>query len=183
MQALVVVDMQNDFISGTLGTAKARNIVFPVRQKIEAAIENGTDIFLTQDTHFADYLENTQEGRKLPIEHCIIDTWGNQLHSEVLAALDKCGRNAPTIIRKTTFGSFKLVNEMLLIAEATKKDYDTIEICGLCTDVCVIANAVLLKTAFPEARIVVDHTACAGAYEEKHKNALDVMESLQIEVI
>ena len=169
---LIVVDMQNDFIDGALGTKEAQSIVPNVVEKIETF---DGDIFATFDTHTADYVR-TNEGRNLPIPHCIEGTLGWQLNELVNSALDKKGY---TIVIKPTFGSVTL-------AEMIKSRYDVnnieIELVGLCTDICVVSNALLLKAHFPEITISVDSSCCAGVTPETHAAALDTMRSCQIKV-
>lgn len=175
---LVVVDMQNDFITGSIGSHQAQAIVPRVVEKINEAHAAGDIVFTTRDQHSAGYLD-TQEGKKLPVEHCMVGEWGFELEprvKDVILPDDDYG------IEKPTFGSFDLVNTMLAIEESTGH-IDEIEVCGLCTDICVIANVVLLKTAFPEARIVVDPEACAGVTMESHYRALKAMQTLQVDIL
>lgn len=165
---LVVVDMQNDFITGALGTPEAQAIVPAVAQKIRGF--PGTVLF-TQDTHGPDYLE-TQEGRRLPVPHCVKGTEGWELEPS-LAALVK---TAP--IEKKTFGSWELAERLKAIPEA-----DSIELVGLCTDICVISNAMVLKAALPEVPLRVDPACCAGVTPESHCRALEAMRACQIEIL
>mgnify|MGYP004459516981 FL=1 len=167
---LVVVDMQNDFIDGSLGTPEARSIVPNAVEKI--ARFDG-DIFVTLDTHDADYLD-TAEGRKLPVEHCIKGTDGHLLHPSIRAALE--GKNV-TYVEKPTFGSFELVEK---VREKAGNDDFSVTLIGLCTDICVVSNALLLKAAFYEKDICVDPSCCAGVTPETHEAALCVMKSCQI---
>lgn len=168
---LVVVDMQKDFVDGALGTKEAVAIVPAVVEKI-----NGFDgaIFATLDTHFDNYL-NTAEGRKLPVPHCIKGTAGWQLDSEVAAALDKKGY---TPVEKNTFGSVELPG---LIEKAANGEEFDLELVGLCTDICVVSNALLLKAHFPEAPVRVDAACCAGVTPQAHEAALATMRSCQID--
>lgn len=170
-KVLVVVDMQNDFINGSLGTDEARAIVKNAVRKIEGF--NGK-IFATLDTHTPDYM-NTQEGEKLPVPHCIKGTDGWKINAEILSALDEKGYTA---VEKPTFGSIGLVEH---IRECGANDTE-IEIIGLCTDICVVSNALLLKANFPEAKISVDSTCCAGVTAESHNAALATMKMCQIDV-
>lgn len=170
---LVVVDMQNDFIGGALGTKEAVRIVDRVASKIQ---KFEGKIFVTLDTHGHDYME-TSEGKKLPVEHCIKMTSGWLLHEKVLEALS--GKDYQ-IIEKNTFGSTKLADE---IRRLTDHDEIDIELVGLCTDICVVSNAILLKACFPEAEITVDAGCCAGVTPESHRAALTTMKSCQIDVI
>lgn len=167
MKYLIVVDMQNDFIFGSLGSPQAAAIVPHVTDKV--ASFDGTVIF-TRDTHGEDYMQ-TQEGRKLPVMHCIKDTEGWQICNELMPFVER-------VVDKDTFGSTELPN----ILRASSEPIEEIELCGLCTDICVISNAMLLKAAFPEARIVVDSSCCAGVTEESHHTALNAMKAVQIEI-
>lgn len=166
---LVVIDMQNDFIDGALGTKEARDIVKAVIEKIEYF---GGEVVYTRDTHKDNYLE-TLEGQKLPVKHCIKDTDGWQLESRIRQLAE-----GKTIIDKPTFGSLALPHYL-----KEKGDLDSIVIVGLCTDICVISNALILKAAFPETEIIVDGDCCAGVTIESHENALKAMEMCQIRII
>lgn len=168
MKYLIVVDMQKDFITGSLGSELAVKIVPDVVKKVKNF--DGKVIF-TRDTHFADYMQ-TQEGKKLPVQHCIKDTDGWQI-------CDELKDYAIDVVDKITFGSVDLPGML--------KDYgneiDEIELCGLCTDICVISNAMILKANFPETKIVVDAKCCAGVSVESHKTALNAMKAVQIEIL
>ena len=166
---LVVIDMQNDFIDGVLGTAEASIIVPAVKKIID---EFDGDIYFTRDTHGEDYL-STQEGRKLPVSHCIKGTNGWQITSELDVS------RAVAVIDKPTFGYIEVSNEIA----KNGGDISDITIIGLCTDICVISNAMIIKAAFPEANISVIASACAGVTPESHKNALEAMKMCQIQVI
>ncbi|MDE6960609.1 MAG: cysteine hydrolase [Lachnospiraceae bacterium] len=167
---LVVVDMQNDFIDGALGTKEAVAIVPSVKEKIQNF--QGRVIF-TRDTHGENYMD-TQEGKKLPVPHCIKGTKGWQISSE-LAPLCK---EEP--VDKVTFGSSRLCS---MLQEADQADpVEQITFIGLCTDICVISNALLAKAFLPEAKILVDAACCAGVTPESHKNALEAMKVCQIQV-
>ncbi len=168
MKYLIVVDMQNDFITGTLGSKLAEAIVSNVVEKVKSF--EGKIIF-TRDTHFADYMQ-TQEGKKLPVEHCIKDTDGWQICDELTPY-------AETVIDKITFGSVNLPDTIKDYGE----DVEEIELCGLCTDICVISNAIILKATFPEVKITVDSKCCAGVSVESHQTALDAMKAVQIEIV
>lgn len=169
---LVVVDMQKDFVDGSLGTKEAVAILPAVRKKIESYPDGC--IYATLDTHQPDYL-NTNEGKHLPVEHCIQGTEGWRIHPEIADVL----KNAIFVV-KPTFGSVKLIE--LLKAE-NEKEPISVELIGLCTDICVISNALLIKAAMPEIDIFVDASCCAGVTPEKHEAALETMRSCQIEVI
>ena len=171
---LIVVDMQNDFVDGALGSSEAVEIVDDVVEKIRGF---DGEIFVTLDTHEEDYLE-TLEGRNLPVEHCIKGTDGWKLNSEVEKALE--GKDF-TIVEKPTFGSLKLVE---LLRKSVNSDSDAeIELVGLCTDICVVSNALLLKANFYETPIYVDASACAGVSPEAHKAAISTMKSCHINII
>lgn len=163
MKYLIVVDMQVDFITGSLGSNLAEAIVPNVVEKVKNF--DGKVIF-TRDTHFADYM-NTQEGKNLPVEHCIKDTDGWQICDELKPYVNE-------VVDKITFGSIDLPQMIT--------DADEIELCGLCTDICVISNAMILKATFPEVKITVDSSCCAGVSVESHNTALDAMKAVQIEV-
>ncbi len=170
---LIVVDMQNDFINGALGTKEAEAVVDNVVSKIRNF--NG-DIYATLDTHFEDYM-NTSEGEKLPVPHCIKGTDGWNINKKVQSVLDEKGYIK---VEKITFGSVGLPQ---IIADTYNVAEIEIEIVGLCTDICVVSNALLLKAHFPEIRISVDSTCCAGVTPEKHKAALETMASCQIDIL
>lgn len=169
---LIVVDMQKDFVDGALGTKEALAIVPNVVKKIK---EFNGEIFATLDTHFENYLD-TAEGKKLPVPHCIKGTDGHRLDKAVEAALDNRGY---TPVEKVTFGSVDL--PQMLEAAADGDDF-TIELIGLCTDICVVSNALLLKAHFPEAEISVDASCCAGVTPKAHEAALNTMKSCQITI-
>ena len=168
MKYLIVVDMQVDFITGSLGSEMAEAIVENVTEKVKSF--DGKVIF-TRDTHYADYMQ-TQEGRKLPVEHCIKDTDGWQI-------CDELRQYAKILIDKGTFGSINLPD----IIKGYGEEIEEIELCGLCTDICVISNAMILKAAFPETKIAVDSKCCAGVSEESHNNAINAMKAVQIEIL
>lgn len=170
---LIVVDMQKDFVDGALGTKEAEAIIPAAVQKIE---NFDGEIFATFDTHFDNYME-TAEGKKLPVPHCIRNTEGWQLNRQIAAALEKKGF---TPVEKLTFGSVDLP---WLIRKATGTEDFRIELIGLCTDICVISNALLLKANFPEAPMAVDAACCAGVTPEKHEAALETMRSCQIDIL
>ena len=167
-EILIVVDMQHDFIDGALGTKEAVAILPLVAEKIKSF---GGEIYFTRDTHGADYL-GTVEGKNLPVPHCIENTWGWQIHE----ALDTS--RATEILDKPTFGSTALAASLL--AENQKEKIDRVTLLGLCTDICVISNAMLLKTMLPEAEIAVDAKCSAGVTPDSHKNALRAMAMCQI---
>lgn len=170
MKVLVVVDMQNDFIDGSLGTKEAQEILPQVAEKVRGF--DGRIVF-TRDTHEEDYL-HTQEGRKLPVKHCIRNTDGWQIHE----TLQPFCSDQP--VDKVTFGSVDLGKQM--IEWNQEEPITSIELVGLCTDICVISNALLLKAFLPETEIVVDAACCAGVTPESHERALAAMETCQIAV-
>lgn len=168
---LVVIDMQNDFVTDALGTREAEAIVEAVTEKIKNF--DGAVIF-TMDTHEENYLE-TQEGKMLPVKHCIRNTKGWQL-------VDGIGRlqrekNAP-VYEKPTFGSVRLAKE--LRGRYENNELESVELIGLCTDICVISNALLIKAYIPECPVYVDAACCAGVSPQKHNAALETMESCQV---
>lgn len=170
---LIVVDMQKDFVDGSLGTAEAVAIVPNVVKKIN---EFDGDIFVTYDTHFDNYLK-TSEGKKLPVEHCIKGTDGWKLDAKVAEALkDK----DYTEVEKITFGSVDLPD---MIYKAAGEEDFSVELVGLCTDICVVSNTLLIKANYPEKDITVDASCCAGVTPESHSAALTTMKMCQINVV
>lgn len=164
-KTLIVVDMQNDFIDGSLGTKEAQAIVENVKKKIKEYQDNEDEIIFTRDTHSEDYL-NTNEGKHLPVEHCIAGTHGWQ----IAAGLEVPGAK---YINKPAFGWMKW-NEFV---------FEEVELVGLCTDICVVSNALIMKAAFPEINVTVDASCCAGVTPETHKAALETMKMCQVNVI
>lgn len=165
MRTLIVVDMQKDFVDGALGTKEAVAIVENVRNKIQEYYKNGDRIIFTRDTHYDDYLE-TNEGKHLPVKHCVKDSEGWQIVE---------GLEVPNsvYIDKPTFG----------YTEWSKIELDNeIEIIGLCTDICVVSNALIIKALYPEAEVSVDSSCCAGVTPETHKAALETMKMCQVNV-
>ena len=169
---LIVVDLQNDFVDGALGTKEAEAIVERAAEKIERF---DGQIIATLDTHSADYLQSA-EGAHLPVVHCVRETAGWQLNARILAALEQRGYTA---IEKPTFGSTELPS---LIEELAAGEDFTLELIGLCTDICVVSNALLLKAFFHETPIAVDAACCAGVTPESHAAALKTMAMCQIEI-
>ena len=168
MKILVVVDMQNDFIDGALGTAEAVAIVPRVIEKIKEYENSDNTVIYTKDTHFDNYMD-TREGRHLPVPHCIKGTVGHDIPSEILRGHD-------LIIEKPTFGSTELLEYLEGI------DFDEIELIGLCTDICVVSNALLVKARFPEREVSVDSSCCAGVTPATHEAAITTMKMCQINV-
>ena len=170
---LIVVDIQNDFVDGALGTSEAVAMIDNAANKIKTF---DGDIFVTFDTHFENYM-NTAEGAKLPVPHCIKDSEGWQLNKTILEALK--GKKY-TAVEKITFGSTELPK--LVKAAVGEEDFD-ITLIGLCTDICVVSNALMLKANFPEKEIFVDANCCAGVTAHTHNAALTTMKMCQINVI
>ena len=172
---LIAVDLQNDFIDGALGTKEAEAIVPAAAARIREYRKEGAEIIATLDTHGEDYMQ-TREGKKLPVPHCIRGTEGWQLNPVIREALGDC-----TLVEKPTFGSVRLPE--ILQENMEPGDEVTIELIGLCTDICVVSNALLLKAVFPEAEIAVNPACCAGVTPEKHRAALETMQSCQIDLV
>lgn len=171
-KVLIVVDMQNDFVTGALGTKEAVDIIENVVSEVQAARLEQVPIIFTRDTHQEDYL-TTAEGNKLPVKHCIENTDGWNLISQLEV------KPEDIVLNKPNFGSTKLPE---LIADYVKENTEIVLI-GLCTDICVVTNALILKTMYPENEITVKAYACAGVTKETHKAALDTMKMCQINII
>ena len=165
MRTLIVVDMQNDFIDGALGTKEAQAIVPAVRKKIDGYLAAGDRVIFTRDTHGEDYL-STHEGRLLPVPHCIKGTFGWQI--EKTLDRDECIH-----VDKGQFGYLDWLDF----------DLENVEIIGLCTDICVISNALIIRAQYPEIDIKVDSACCAGVTPDTHEAALLAMKTCQIEVL
>lgn len=164
-KTLIVVDMQNDFIDGSLGTKEAEAIVENVRRKIAEYQANGDEIIFTRDTHQQNYLE-TNEGRHLPVEHCIVGTEGWKI-------ADGLSVDGAIYIDKPSFGY------------TNWKDYnlEEVELVGLCTDICVVSNALIIKALYPEIKVSVDPSCCAGVTPETHEAAITTMRQCQVEIL
>lgn len=173
MKYLVVVDAQNDFITGALANKEADAAVPKIAELIQS--KEFEMVYLTHDTHYSDYM-NTLEGQKLPVAHCIEYTPGWQYDERLVESLT--GVNY-TVVKKNTFGSDVLASMLLHNVDAD----DEIYICGFCTDICVVSNALLIRAALPNNPIIVIADACAGVTPEKHEAALSVMESCQIDIV
>ena len=169
MKLLIVIDMQNDFIDGALGTKEAVAIVPHVAKKIEQARAAGEIVVFTRDTHQQNYLD-TQEGKNLPVVHCIEGSDGWQISSALNV-------DDSRVFDKPSFGSMALADYV-----ATLNGLEEIELVGLCTDICVVSNALILKAYMPEVKIKVDPACCAGVTVEKHLAALETMRSCQIQM-
>ena len=169
---LIVIDMQNDFIDAALGTKEAEAVVEAVKEKIRSY--PAADVFATMDTHTDHYME-TQEGKYLPVPHCIRGSEGWKIRPDIAGLL-----TGAKIYEKPTFGSTALAEDLKKLSEREEIE---LELIGLCTDICVVSNALLLKAAMPEVRITVDASCCAGVTPVKHLAALETMRSCQIQVI
>ncbi len=174
MDFLIVVDMQNDFVDGALGYPGAEALESPLCDKVRSALADGWKVIFTRDTHAPDYLD-TREGRFLPVPHCIRGTEGWEIVPQLR---EYAAGFAP--VDKPTFGSTALAQMLSAINQGTP--VEKITLVGLCTDICVISNALLLKAFLPETDIAVDASCCAGATPESHKNALAAMKACQITV-
>ncbi len=172
-KVLIVVDMQKDFVNESLGTTEAISIVPNVVRKIS---NFDGEIFVTMDTHYDDYLD-TSEGKKLSVKHCIEGTPGWELDENIYEALKN---KKHTIVRKGTFGSVDLPK---FISKKYGYEGFSIELVGLCTDICVVSNALILKAFFPEVEITVDASCCAGVTPKKHEAAIETMKSCQINIV
>lgn len=173
---LIVVDMQNDFISGSLGTKEA---AAAVERAVSRIAQWDGPVYATQDTHGEDYLQ-TQEGKKLPVPHCQKGTEGWKLHDAVMTALREKDWEA---VEKPAFGSRILAERLLERWGGRPEMPEEIRLIGLCTDICVISNALLLKSFFPETKITVEADCCAGVTPESHQRALEAMAVCQIDII
>jgi nicotinamidase-related amidase len=169
---LIVIDMQNDFIDAALGTKEAVAIVEKVKEKIRS--REVSDVIATMDTHGEDYMQ-TQEGKYLPVPHCIKGSDGWKIRPDIAELL-----KGAKIYEKPTFGSTALAEDL---KELSGKEEIELELIGLCTDICVVSNALLLKAMMPEVQISVDASCCAGVTPEKHEAALETMRSCQIRVV
>ena len=177
-RAVVFIDVQKDFIDGALGSEIARATISKIAAYAEECAKDSLcEIFATRDTHDADYLK-TLEGQKLPVEHCVFGTAGWQLDS----SLSQYAK-PKNIINKPTFGSFHLADAVKAVVSASGDEFEQVELCGFCTDVCVVSNALILRAALPDVKIVVHAGLCAGTAPEAHAAALAVMKSCQIDVI
>ena len=166
---LVIVDMQNDFINGSLANPDVRNIVPEIKNRIELARENKDFIVFTKDTHNTNYLD-TYEGKLFPVEHCIEYTWGWEI-------VDELKEYADYVYEKSTYGCLDLAANLTLV------DFDSIELCGAETDLALLSHAVIFKTFFPEKTISVNSKCCAGSTTYNHYKALNIMKNMHINVI
>lgn len=174
---LIVVDCQNDFITGTLAIAGASEVVPKIVEKI-GYYKDGL-VVLTRDTHTEDYLK-THEGNRLPVEHCVGGSKGWMVQSEIFDAAEE---SAYTMCDKTGFGCVDMVKELINLVKGEEDNKVCFELVGFATDICVISNAMLLRSYFPESDIVVDASCCAGVTKESHLNALNAMKMCHIDII
>lgn len=175
MKVFIVIDMQNDFISGALGNSETLAVVEPMVERVKEVIAEGTEILYTLDTHFENY-SDTQEGKNLPVPHCIKGTEGHNLIPELMSLINDESR----AVEKIIFGSKELPQRVIDVCGGIP---DEIELAGVCTDICVISNAMILKAFFPETKIIVNGRCCAGVSPESHSRALEAMKMCQITVI
>ena len=191
MKVLIVVDMQKDFIDGALGSDEAKAIVPKVAEAIRAAANTQTLILFTQDTHNTDYM-NTQEGKNLPVLHCVYGTSGYDINNEILKAYNEVKDSTLKIedfydyykspfIEKPTFGSLKLMNMLFNLDQ--KQKISEITLMGVCTGICVLSNTILAKTVLTEVPVNVVAECCACVTPETHKTALEAMKLCQINII
>ena len=182
MKVLAIIDMQKDFIDGALGTKEAVSIVPKVAARLKKAREDGELVVFTRDTHHAEYL-STQEGRNLPVKHCIENTDGWQIRPEIMEAVQhNYASEKVHIIDKPSFGSLDLANLLRDRYSAQQAEVE-ITLIGVCTGICVISNSMLVKAALPEAGITIIEKACACVTPESHKTAIEAMKLCQINVI
>ena len=168
-ELFVVIDMQNDFITGALNNAAAQAILPDVIKAVQAAKKEGKQLLFTRDTHAKNYL-NTTEGKYLPVEHCIQGTWGHEIADGLYV-------EGAAVIDKPTFGSKELAEYV------QKGGFDKVELVGVCTDICVVTNALLIKTACPDTVVVVHEKLTAGVSAETHEAAIKTMRSCQVEIV
>ena len=174
---LLVVDVQEDFVRGTLpgdnGLARVPEMV----KRVQEAVDKGEEVMFTQDTHFLDTYESTQEGKNLPVWHCVKDTQGWEIIKELQQFIDE----DTVIVEKETFGSVPMME--LVRDRLENQGYDEVEVLGICTDICVINTTALLKNFFPEVKVSVNAKCSAGITEDLHNGALNTMESFQVNII
>ena len=188
MKIIVVVDMQNDFIDGALGTPEAQAIVPIMVDRLKELNSGDNLVMFTKDTHYADYMD-TQEGKNLPVPHCIEGTMGWSINKQISSVVDYgsnfCYYSAKDIMKsrvlKGTFGSIRLAE--IIKGICAENPIDEVILMGVCTDICVVSNAMLIKAFCPEVLLTVDASCCAGVTPERHLAALETMKSCQINVI
>jgi len=173
-KVLFVIDMQVDFVTGALANEDAQKITGRIAEKIKAYEEAGDYVFFTRDTHGENYMD-TQEGRMLPVPHCMEGSDGWQIVDQL-----KAFANKDNTLDKPSFGSLELPK---WVYKKTDGDFDEMEFCGVCTDICVISNAMLIKAALPDCPVAVDPSACAGVAPESHETALRAMAACQIDIL
>ena len=184
MKVAIIIDMQNDFVTGPLGSQEAQAIIPRMLSYLKECAEDGTDVLFTRDTHTEDYM-NTAEGKKLPVPHCIFGTPGWEIIPELLDVYAAEFGDGLVPINKPTFGSTQLAEEVLWMYNhmVDSDDVLEIELCGVCTDICVVSNALMLKAFVPEAKISVRANLCAGTSVAAHTRAIETMKSCQIDII
>lgn len=170
-KALVIIDMQNDFITGVLGNDECRAVVPKVVKRVQEAVNDKMDIIFSQDTHQENYL-STQEGKKLPVPHCMKNTDGWKIIPELAEVAEQKG----VIFTKETFGSRAMAEYIM------EHSYDEVELVGVCTDICVISNAITIKSFAPELEVFVNESCCAGVSMQSHQTAIEAMKACQINV-
>lgn len=170
-KVLIVIDMQNDFVTGTLANEEAQKIVAAIETKIQSCQNDAHPVFFTRDTHGDDYMQ-TQEGALLPVIHCLKGSEGWQIIDQLKPYVEK-----DAVLDKPSFGCLELPRWLeRKLGEKPKE----VELCGVCTDICVISNAIILKAAFPETKVTVSGDCCAGVTPQSHRNALEAMKACQI---
>ncbi len=169
---LVVVDFQNDFISGKLGFEKAALLRIPIKKRIEKALDEGEDLIFTMDTHYEDTYFSKTEGKNLPVLHCVKDSWGWQLDDSVANF-----KNKGLVFEKQTFGSMELAEYL------RKQNYQKIELCGLVCSICVASNAVLAKAACSEAQVIVDSSLTEDVEESVKERTFNSLKALHINIV
>lgn len=169
---LIIVDFQNDFVEGSLGFKRAVDLENVIYHKILSYKNRNDDIIYTLDTHDKDYL-STREGKNLPIIHCLKGSIGHQLYGKVRELIDE----KAIVFEKSTYGSLELANYLI------GKDYQEIELCGLVSNICVLSNAVLVASALPNAKIIVDALATASGNQDLHQKTLDILKGIHVEII
>ena len=180
-RVLVVVDLQRDFVDGALGTAEARECLPRAVKVVEECFRDGCDVIFTLDSHGTDYLSGTLEGKLLPVEHCVVGTEGWELYPDlqkVLGSLGPEGERLAHSVMKGTFGNVDWRQEFDGLFQGAER----IELVGVCTDICVVSNALILRSLYPNKVMVVYGDACAGTSPERHRAALEVLKSCQVEV-
>ena len=178
MKILVVVDMQNDFITGPLGSADAEAIVPAVKARVSDYLcSKDTQVIFTRDTHYPESYDSLIEGKKLPVPHCYKDTYGWEVIPELMEDAD-ANKTKVRFVNKTRFGSFSLVE---FIESFNNVEY--VELCGVCTDICVVSNALLLKASKKDIPVLVNPALCAGTSKENHDAAILTMKNCQVDIV